>query len=145
MEDGEQIVEHDDGAKKVGKICVTFGSVEEFPETVDFNKTEAAQYGVVTNAQIENVEWYETETVDVEASCVHVVVAQTQWIGLQYAFLEKTGTKVEENVAYVQEVGKIVEREPVVFVAMVDLVERVAVDDHPEVVQKRQRYNETYL
>lgn len=144
MEDGEQIVEHDDGAKEVGKIGVTFGAIEELPEAVDLDETKAAQDRVVADAQVENVERYETEAVDVEASCVHVVVAQTDRVGLEDAFFEETGAKVEQDVANVQEVGEIVEREPVEFVAAVDFVKRVAVDHDPEVVQEGERDNEAH-
>lgn len=58
MEDGEQIVEHDDGAKEVGEIGVTFGAIEEFPEAVDLDQPKASQDRVVADAQVENVERY---------------------------------------------------------------------------------------
>lgn len=66
-------------------------------------------------------------------------MAQTDRVGLEDAFFEETGAKVEQDVANVQEVGEIVEREPVEFVAAVDFVERVAVDHDPKVVQEGER------
>lgn len=144
VKDGEQIVEHDDGAEEVGKVGVSLGAVEELPEAVDLDEPEAAQDRVVADAQVEYVERYEAQTVDVEARRVHVVVAQPDRVGLEHALFEKTGTKVEENVAYVQKVREVVEREPVELVARVYFVERVAVDHHPEVVEERQRYDEAF-
>lgn len=82
MKYGEEVVQHDYGAEKVGKVGVALGAVEELPEAVDLDETEAAQNRVVADAQVEDVEWYEAQAVDVEASCVHVVVAQAHWVGL---------------------------------------------------------------
>ena len=145
MEYGEQVVHHDDGAKEVGKVGVALGAVEERPEAVDLDETEAAKYRVVVKTQIEYVERYEAQAVHVELGRVHVVMPQPDRVGLQHALFEKAGAEAEHDVAHVQEVGQIVEREPEQAILGVDLVERVAVHDHPKVVDERQRDDRTYF
>ena len=141
---GEQVMEHHHGPEQIRKVGVALGPVEEAPEPVDFDEAEAAQYRVVADAQIQNVERHQTQTVDVEPGRVHVVVSESDRVGLEHALLEEARPKVEHYVAYVQKVGQVVEGEPVELVLGVDLVERVAVDHHPEVVQERERHDEAH-
>jgi hypothetical protein len=72
------------------------------------------------------------------------VVPQTYRVRLQHTLFQKACAKAEHDVAHVQEVGQIVEREPEVAILGVDLVEREAVNDYPEVVDEGQRDDRTY-
>ena len=70
---------------------------------------------------------------------VHVVVAEAERVGLEDALLEEAGAHVEHDVEGVEQVGEVVEGEPVELGLLVDLVEAVAVDDDPEVVEEGER------
>ena len=138
MKYGEQIVQHDNCAKQIRKVSVTLSAIEKYPKLVHFDQTETSEYRIVAYAQIEYVQWHQAQTIDVEACRVHVVMSQSHRIGLQHALFQVTGAKVKYDVQCVQQVGKIVEYEPVEFVLGVDFVEREAVDHHPKVIQKCQ-------
>ncbi len=56
VKDGEQVVEHDDRAEEIWVVRVAFRAVQERPEAVDLDEAEAAEDGVVAEAQVENVE-----------------------------------------------------------------------------------------
>ena len=55
VEDGEQVVDHDDRAKQIGIVRVPLGSVEERPETVDFHQTENTNDRPEADGEVEEV------------------------------------------------------------------------------------------
>lgn len=120
---------------------MTLRSVHERPEAINLHEPERPQNRIEADAQVEKVERQQAQAVDVEGRRVHVVLAQLGGVGLQHAVLQVAGAKVEQDVDQVEKVGEVVEAEPDQQRLAVDLLEREAVDDDPEVVEERQRHD----
>lgn len=112
VEDDEQVVDEAGGAKQVGVVGVALRPVHEGPETVDLDQTEGAQDAVEAYGQVEEVQWQQAETVDVERGGVHVVVPQLDGVSLQYTVLQVASAEVEHDVHQIQEVRQVVQAEP---------------------------------
>ena len=67
------------------------------------------------------------------------MLAQFVGVGLQDAFVQVAGAEVEGNVQHVDQVAEIVKTEPHDQGIGGDLLEGKAVDEHPKVVEERQR------
>ena len=53
-------------SKYIGIICVSLGSIEKGPESIDFNQAKTSQHGIKSNGQVEKVQWQKTQTIDVK-------------------------------------------------------------------------------
>lgn len=104
VEDDEQVVDEAGGSEQVGVVSVALRPVHEGPEAIDLYQPEGAQDAVEAYGQVEEVQWQQAETVDVEGGGVHVVVAQLGGVGLQDAVLQVACAEVEHDVHQVQEV-----------------------------------------
>jgi len=58
-------------------------------------------------------------------------------VRLQDAVIKVTGAEVKDDVEDVEQVGRVVKREPDGHVVRADLVEREPIDEYPEVVDER--------
>lgn len=127
--------------KEIGIICVSFCAVHERPEAINLDEAERAQDRIEADAQVEEVERQQAQAVDVERRRVHVVLPQLCRVGLQHAVLQIAGAEVKKDVDQVEKVGEVVEAKPHQQRLAVDLLERKAIDDDPEVVEKGQRHD----
>jgi len=97
----QQVVDETTGSDQVRVVSVPFGAVHERPEPVDLHNSERPEYRVEPDGQVQEVEWQQTQTVDVERSRVHVVVAQLDRVRLQHAVFQVSRAEVEQYVDHV--------------------------------------------
>ena len=117
-------------------VRVTLCPVQERPETINFYQSKTTQHRLEAYGEVEEIEWEQTQTVDIEHGGVHVMDAQLGAVRLENAVLEVASPEVEGDVKDVDEVGEVVEGEPHRHVVLVDLLERESVDEDPEVVDE---------
>lgn len=89
-----------------------FSSVHERPEPIDFHYAERPEDRVESDRQVEKVERQQAQTIDVERSRVHVVIAQLGGVRLQHAVLQVPGTEMEKYVDHVQQIAQVIQTEP---------------------------------
>ena len=101
VEYGKQVIHHHNRAQHVRIVGVSLRSVEEGKKLVHFDEAKHAEYGRERHAQVEYVQRHQTQTVDVEAGRVHVVVPQADRVRLQHALLKETGPEVKQYITKV--------------------------------------------
>lgn len=139
VKDDQEIVDETDGAEHIGVVGVPLRPVHKRPEPVDLDEPEAAQHGIETNGQVEEVEREQAKAIDVESCRVHIVLSQFAGVRLQHALFQIARPEVKGNVKDVDQIAKVVETQPHHQRVAGDLLEGKAVDEHPEVVEEGQR------
>ena len=112
MENHEQVVNEAQTTEHVGVIGVPLCPVHERPETVDFDQSETPEHRIEAERQVEEIQWQQTEAVDVEGRRVHVMLTQFGGVRLQDALVQVARPEVECNVHDVDEIAEVVEAEP---------------------------------
>ena len=74
MKDGQEIMNHHDRSKEIRIVRVPFGSIEKRPKPIDFNQTKQSNDRFESNGQVEKIERHQTQTIDVESGCIHIVM-----------------------------------------------------------------------
>ena len=136
MEQRDHVVHQRGGAHDVGEVGVALRAVQEGPEAVDLHQAEPPEDGAEADGQVQEVQGQQAQQVDVEGGGVGVVDPQLHRVRLQDPVLQVAGPEVEGDVQHVQQVRRVVQREPHRQVLVVDLLEGEAVDDDPEVVEE---------
>lgn len=98
MVDGQDVVHERERSEDVWVVGVALRPVEEHPELVDLDQTEAPQHRVEAYAEVEEVQREEAEAVDVESRRVHVVLSKLDGVRLEDAVLEVARSEVEQDV-----------------------------------------------
>jgi len=91
----QQVVDEAAGSDEVRVVGVPLCPVHECPEPVDLYYPKRPEDGVEPYGQVEEVQRQQAQTVYVERSRVHVMVAQFDRIRLQHAILQVTRAKVK--------------------------------------------------